>query len=101
MVVAFLWFVVFGMACARFTHLVRADKIMERLRLRWVRRFGEDSLRTYMIFCAWCLSFWFAPLFAAGFLLSIHASGWEWGLIAPVSLAYSHLAGLSAAIEGD
>jgi len=99
--VAILWFAVFGLACARFTHLIRADKITERFRQRWVRRFGGESLRSYMIVCAWCLSIWFAPFFAAGFLLSIHASGWQWLLVVPISLAYSHLVGLLAGVEGD
>lgn len=101
MVVTFLWFVVFGVACARFTRLVRADRITEPFRKRWVRHFGGESIWSYWIICPWCLSMWFAPFFAAGFLLSIDASGWEWGVIVPASLAYSHLAGLSAVIEGD
>ncbi len=96
-----LWFVVFGLACARATRLIRADKITDRLRLAWVRRFGEGSLTTYLIFCAWCLSVYLAPIFAAGWLLTINATGWQWTLLVPVSLAYSHLAGLSASIEGD
>lgn len=52
--------VLVALATARVTRLVTADKLTERPRL-WVltqaiRWRGEDSLLTYLLTCAWCVS---------------------------------------------
>lgn len=43
-------------ATTRLTRLITDDKITEGLR-RWaVRRWGEQSLVAYLLFCPWCVS---------------------------------------------
>jgi hypothetical protein len=99
--VTIFWFAVFALGCARATRLARVDRIFQRPRRALIIRYGEGSAMAYFLTCPWCISIWLAPLFAWGFLLTIHARGPQWWLMVPLTLAYSYLAGLLSRLEGD
>lgn len=99
--VTIFWFAVFALGCARATRLARVDRIFQRPRRALIMRHGEHSAVAYFLTCPWCISIWAGLLAAAGFLLTVHARGWQWLLLVPLTLAYSYLAGLSSRLEGD
>lgn len=48
------------LAVARITRLLVEDRLMAGYRRWMVRRFGEDSLSTYLAHCPWCTSIYVA-----------------------------------------
>lgn len=51
-------------ATARLSRLVTADKIGEWFRDALLERWGEDSLRGYLITCDYCVSIYVGPVVA-------------------------------------
>ena len=51
-------------AVVRLSRLVTADKITESIRERLTARWGEDSLKSYLIGCDYCVSIYLAPVVA-------------------------------------
>lgn len=93
-------FVLLTLAVARFTRVIVSDRIALGLR-RWaVNKYGEESLRAYLLHCTWCTSFWAA--FPAGIIWALTTLPWQWWWLAlPGWLAMSYLTGLLARLEGE
>jgi hypothetical protein len=113
---AWISVVVFALAVARVTRFITADKLSESIRGRivlalWLRRAhgdrelvrlqrsnqAEPPLLAYLIECPWCVSIYVAAVAAP--------LCWWWGdtpyaLIPALWLAFSHVTGLLAKIEG-
>lgn len=49
-------FLVYALATARLTHMIKEDEILRSFRAAWNRRAPKGSLRAYWIGCVWCLS---------------------------------------------
>lgn len=90
--------VILALATARFTQAITDDKIFEFLRLWAIRKFGEESLLSYLVHCVACVSFWvgmFAALYSCLFL------GLNWLLFVPVWFALSYLTILLNDLRGS
>lgn len=91
-----LLFVIAVGAVVRLSRLVTADKITESMRDRLTARWGEDSLRAYLISCDYCVSIYVAPVVATVAVL--------WGdnrvvIIGLLALTASFVAGIIGAHE--
>jgi uncharacterized protein DUF1360 len=87
--------VVATLAVARMTRLLVDDQLTNGYRL-WVdRRWGSESLQSYLVHCPWCTSIWVAALIMPiTVLLSTPLTPTAW-LIAALSIpAASMVAGL-------
>ncbi|WP_282775879.1 hypothetical protein [Nocardia sp. CC201C] len=80
-------------AIARLTRLVTDDYLTRGLRVFVIRRTGADSILTYLVTCAWCLSVWVA---AAVFALAYFHGGEPWFIWPAAALTASWLYGLAA-----
>ena len=113
---AWITAVVFALAVARVTRFITADKLSEKIRLRivwrlWLRRAGGDEelarlqignkrpepMLAYLLTCPWCASIYVGAVAAP--------VCWAWGdtpyaFIPALWLAFSHVTGLLAKIEG-
>jgi hypothetical protein len=83
-------------AVVRLSRLVTADKISENMRDRLIARWGEDSLKAYLIQCDYCASIYIAPIVATVAVL--------WGdnrvvIIGLLALTASFVAGIIGAHE--
>lgn len=52
--------VVAALAVARLTRLLVSDKITVGFRQWVVRKWGADSMLSYLVHCPWCMSIWVA-----------------------------------------
>lgn len=52
--------IVATLAVARLTRLLVDDRITVRYRQWVVKRWGEDSMPSYLVHCPWCTSIWVA-----------------------------------------
>ena len=48
------------LAVARIVRLVVDDAITEPFRRRVIRKHGDDSMKTYLVHCTWCVAIWVA-----------------------------------------
>jgi len=55
--------IVAALATARITRLVVDDQLTVFWRQWVVKRYGADSLPSYLAHCPWCMSMWIAPPF--------------------------------------
>jgi hypothetical protein len=91
-------------AVARLTRLICTDKISERWRASLVRRLPEGSMWSYLLFCRWCMSVWFAFPAAAVWLAVSSVPAWSgrWWIDLPtVGLALSYATGLLVGMEPE
>jgi hypothetical protein len=87
-----------ALAVARITRLITTDYLTAGPRSRLIRRLGVDHKVSYLITCPWCASVWVGAVVApAAYWWGGHA--WFW--LPASALAYSHVAGLLAGMEGD
>lgn len=68
------------LAVARITRLLVDDRLTVSWRVWIVKRFGADSLASYLIHCPWCMSMWIAiPIMP---LAALFPHPWVVGLLA-------------------
>lgn len=91
-----LLFLLAVLATARLTRLVTADQILEPIRARLIRRYGEptESKLMYLMTCDWCASFWIAVPVAVVTVMAGDRLAVQAGLLA---LAASQFTGMLAA----
>lgn len=62
--------IVAALAVARITRLLVEDRLTVRWRQWIVRRYGAESLPSYLVHCPWCMSIWIAvPIMPLSVLL--------------------------------
>lgn len=89
---------VIALAVARITRLITSDYLTAGPRSRLIRHFGPDHKISYLITCPWCTSMWVGAVAGpAGYWWWDHT--WFW--VPALALAYSHVTGLLAGMEGD
>lgn len=75
----------YTLTVARLTRLIAADKFFEWWRDLIVRRYGHESLFTYLWFCRACLSVWVAFATAPALVYAVNWSWWSILLLAPAA----------------
>lgn len=84
-----LWLVLVVLATARVIRYVTKDKLNNPVRVWAVHKFGEDSLRAYLLFCEWCVGVWAA---AGLVLLGYFGYGHWWAQLPILWLAVAQVA---------
>ena len=69
-----------ALATARITRLLTDDRLTVAWRQWVVRRFGADSMPSYLVHCPWCMSMWIAPVFMV--VAALYPYPWVIGLMA-------------------
>lgn len=87
-----------ALSTARITRLITTDRITERFRNMVVRRLGQDSEISYLVFCDWCVSIYVG--------LSVSAAAWVLGSatafsVVAVGLSASYVTGWLASRTED
>lgn len=81
-----------ALAVARLTRLLVSDKLTVGIRQWVVRKWGPDSMASYLIHCPWCMSVWLAiPLMPVAALFPN-----RWVIAVLAIPAASYLAGFLA-----
>jgi hypothetical protein len=91
-----LLFVIAIGAVVRLSRLVTADKITESIRERLTQRWGEDSLKAYLISCDYCVSIYVAPVVAT---VAVYWGDNRVVIIGLLALTASFIAGIIGAHE--
>lgn len=85
-----------ALAVTRLSMLIVDDRLLLGLRQWVIKKWGEESLPAYLIFCNWCMSIWIAlPVMPAAVL-------WpnKWVISALAIPAASLVAGLLSKVRG-
>lgn len=90
--------VILALAVAMGTYLVVDSRIFQFPRQWVIKRFGEESLLSYLVHCVACTSFWVALLAALYACLFL---GLDWLLFVPVWFALSYLTILLNELRGS
>jgi hypothetical protein len=94
--------VVLVLAVARVSRLITTDDLFLFVRTYVIRRFGEESKMTTLVFCPWCISVWFGIAMAGLTFLAADAPKYvamSWHVLL-TGLAASYVTGLLAKLEG-
>ena len=81
---------ILALAVARMTVLTVDDKLAEPFRAWMIKRFGTDSLLTYMVHCSNCSSFWWG-LVASPLVCDVLDLPWTWAPIAALALSQASM----------
>ena len=86
------------LAAARVTRLIVVDKIGEPFRAAVVRRRGEKSMLSYLVFCPWCTGVWVSAALVAAVWWPAQVADrlgvTTWIALPLAALAVAHLVGL-------
>lgn len=101
MVTALVVLVLVTLAAARVTRVIVTDKIGEPLRVFVVRRRGEKSMLSYLMFCSWCMGLWVSAALTVAVWWPAHLADrigvTTWAALPITILAVAHLVGLTLA----
>ena len=89
------------LATARLTRFIVEDRLAVSWRRAVIRKWGEDSLGSYLIHCPWCMSLWIGiPVIGTSVLLPhFFPSLTYWFVAALGILAASYITGLLSKLE--
>lgn len=88
-------------ATARVTRLVVEDRLTVSWRRAVIRKWGEESLQSYLIHCPWCMSIWIGVVIMMPSLILTGYFPWLgiWFMAALSVPAASYITGLLSKLE--